>query len=72
MALQGKIIACGTALTIYAMILRFVVGPATMALGCVVLGLHGNVLRVAIIQVIIKTLVYNSSLWDLMLNFILQ
>ncbi|XP_075094041.1 auxin efflux carrier component 5-like [Nicotiana tabacum] len=50
MALQGKIIACGTALTIYAMILRFVVGPATMAFGCVVLGLHGNVLRVAIIQ----------------------
>ncbi|OIT08128.1 PREDICTED: auxin efflux carrier component 5-like [Nicotiana attenuata] len=50
MALQGKIVACGAALTIYAMILRFVVGPATMALGCVVLGLHGNVLRVAIIQ----------------------
>lgn len=52
MALQGKIIACGAALTIYAMILRFVVGPATMALGCVVLGLRGNVLRIAIIQVI--------------------
>ncbi|XP_006345358.1 putative auxin efflux carrier component 8 [Solanum tuberosum] len=50
MALQGKIIACGAALTIYAMILRFVVGPATMALGCVVLGLRGNVLRIAIIQ----------------------
>ncbi|PHT59758.1 putative auxin efflux carrier component 4 [Capsicum baccatum] len=50
MALQGNIIACGAALTIYAMILRFVVGPATMALGCVVLGLRGNVLRIAIIQ----------------------
>ncbi|XP_060217484.1 auxin efflux carrier component 5-like [Lycium barbarum] len=50
MALQGKIIACGAALTIYAMILRFVVGPATMALGCIVLGLHGNVLRIAILQ----------------------
>ncbi|KAH0768029.1 hypothetical protein KY285_003900 [Solanum tuberosum] len=50
MALQGKIIACGAALTIYAMILRFVVGPATMALGCVVLGLRGDVLRIAIIQ----------------------
>ncbi|KAK4379773.1 hypothetical protein RND71_001635 [Anisodus tanguticus] len=50
MALQGKIIACGAALTIYAMILRFVVGPATMALGCVALGLHGNVLRIAIVQ----------------------
>lgn len=50
MALQGKIIACGAALTIYAMILRFVVGPATMALGCVVLGLRGNVLRIAIVQ----------------------
>lgn len=52
MALRGKIIACGAALTIYSMILRFIVGPATMALGCVVLGLRGNVLRVAIIQVI--------------------
>ncbi|XP_055815131.1 auxin efflux carrier component 5-like [Solanum dulcamara] len=50
MALQGKIIACGAALTIYAMILRFVVGPATMAIGCVVLGLRGNVLHIAIIQ----------------------
>ncbi|KAK4738271.1 hypothetical protein R3W88_001968 [Solanum pinnatisectum] len=50
MALQGKIIACGAALTIYSMILRFVVGPAAMALGCVVLGLRGNVLRIAIIQ----------------------
>ncbi|KAJ8565781.1 hypothetical protein K7X08_008357 [Anisodus acutangulus] len=50
MALQGKVFACGAALTIYAMILRFVVGPATVALGCVALGLHGNVLRIAIVQ----------------------
>ncbi|XP_059311707.1 auxin efflux carrier component 5-like isoform X2 [Lycium ferocissimum] len=50
MALQGKIIACGAALTIYAMVLRFVVGPAITALGCVVLGLHGTVLRIAILQ----------------------
>ncbi|CAN4080662.1 unnamed protein product [Withania somnifera] len=50
MALQGKIIACGAAFTIYGMILRFIVGPATMALGCVVLGLRGNVLRIAIVQ----------------------
>ncbi|TMX00468.1 hypothetical protein EJD97_000781 [Solanum chilense] len=50
MALRGKIIACGAALTIYSMILRFIVGPATMAIGCVVLGLRGNVLRIAIIQ----------------------
>ncbi|KAM3265472.1 auxin efflux carrier component 5-like [Capsicum annuum] len=55
MAVQEKIMACGGALTIYAMILRFVVGPATTAFGCVVLGLRGNVLRIAIIQVFLTT-----------------
>ncbi|XWS58820.1 hypothetical protein CRYUN_Cryun08bG0066600 [Craigia yunnanensis] len=50
MALQEKIIACGTSLTIFGMILRFIAGPAAMAIGAIAVGLHGDVLRVAIIQ----------------------
>ncbi|KAE8692573.1 putative auxin efflux carrier component 4 [Hibiscus syriacus] len=50
MALQEKIIACGTSLTIFGMVLRFIAGPAAMAIGAIVVGLHGDVLRVAIIQ----------------------
>lgn len=52
MALQEKIIACGTSLTIFGMILRFIAGPAAMAIGAIAVGLHGDVLRIAIIQVI--------------------
>ncbi|KAB2033586.1 hypothetical protein ERO13_D04G026400v2 [Gossypium hirsutum] len=50
MALQEKIIACGTSLTIFGMVLRFIAGPAAMAIGAIAVGLHGDVLRVAIIQ----------------------
>lgn len=50
MALQEKIIACGTSLTIFGMILRFIAGPAAMAIGAIAVGLHGDVLRIAIIQ----------------------
>ncbi|KAH7543446.1 hypothetical protein FEM48_Zijuj02G0185100 [Ziziphus jujuba var. spinosa] len=50
MALQEKIIACGTSLTVFGMILRFIAGPAAMAIGSVVVGLRGDVLRIAIIQ----------------------
>ncbi|EOY09902.1 hypothetical protein QUC31_010272 [Theobroma cacao] len=50
MALQEKIIACGTSLTIFGMVLRFIAGPAAMAIGAIAVGLHGAVLRVAIIQ----------------------
>lgn len=52
MALQEKFIACGTSLTIIGMVLRFIAGPAAMAIGSIAVGLHGDVLRVAIIQVI--------------------
>lgn len=51
MALQKKIISCGTSLTIFGMVLRFIAGPAAMAIGSIAVGLHGDVLRVAIIQV---------------------
>ncbi|XP_057961301.1 auxin efflux carrier component 5-like [Malania oleifera] len=50
MASQEKIIACGTSLTVFGMVLRFIAGPAAMAIGSVAVGLHGDVLRVAIIQ----------------------
>ena len=51
MALQEKLIACGPSLTIFGMVLRFIAGPAAMAIGSILVGLHGDVLRVAIIQV---------------------
>ncbi|KAL3523332.1 hypothetical protein ACH5RR_016166 [Cinchona calisaya] len=50
MALQERFIACGVGLTLYGMVLRFVVGPATIAIGSVAMGLHGDVLRIAVIQ----------------------
>ncbi|KAJ4827774.1 Auxin efflux carrier component 5 [Turnera subulata] len=50
MALQEKLVACGTGLTVIGMILKFVAGPAAMAIGSIAVGLHGDVLRIAIIQ----------------------
>ncbi|CAO2837531.1 unnamed protein product [Amaranthus hypochondriacus] len=50
MALQEKLIACGPKLTIFGMILKFIAGPASMAIASIAVGLHGDVLRIAIIQ----------------------
>ncbi|XP_030971164.1 auxin efflux carrier component 5 [Quercus lobata] len=50
MALQEKLIACGPSLTLFGMLLKFIAGPATMAIGSYAVGLHGDALRVAIIQ----------------------
>lgn len=50
MALQEKLIACGPSLTIFGMVLRFIAGPAAIAISSILVGLHGDVLRVAIIQ----------------------
>ncbi|XP_076898642.1 auxin efflux carrier component 5-like [Bidens hawaiensis] len=50
MAKQEKLIACGTPLTVLAIVLKFFAGPAAMAISCIAVGLHGDVLRVAIIQ----------------------
>ncbi|EXC29925.1 Putative auxin efflux carrier component 8 [Morus notabilis] len=50
MAMQEKTIACGARLTVFGMVLRFIAGPAAMAIGAIAAGLHGDVLRVAIIQ----------------------
>lgn len=50
MALQEKIIVCGAGPTVLGMALRFVAGPAATAAGAVALGLHGDVLRLAVMQ----------------------
>lgn len=50
MARQEKLISCGPSLTVFGMVLRFIAGPAAMAIGSIAVGLHGDVLRVAIIQ----------------------
>ena len=64
MALQDKLIVCGTSLTAIGMVLKFIAGPAAMAIGSIAVGFHGNVLRVAIIQVIIHFLYFCSGLSD--------
>lgn len=51
MASQEKLIGCGISLTVFGMVLRFFAGPAAMAIGSIAVGLHGDVLRIAIIQV---------------------
>lgn len=48
--LQDKIIMTGPGLTTLGMVLRFVAAPATTAVGALLLGLRGDLLRVAIIQ----------------------
>ncbi|KAL6619645.1 hypothetical protein ACP70R_034784 [Stipagrostis hirtigluma subsp. patula] len=50
MAQQEKIIACGVGRTLLGMALRFVAGPAATAVGAGAVGLHGDHLRLAIIQ----------------------
>ncbi|CAK8542501.1 unnamed protein product [Lathyrus sativus] len=50
MALQEKVISCGPSLTIFGLVLKFIAGPAAMAISAIVVGLRGDVLRIAIIQ----------------------
>ncbi|XP_073031812.1 auxin efflux carrier component 5 isoform X2 [Primulina eburnea] len=50
MALQESVLGCGVGLCMYGMVLRFVGGPMSTAVGSLALGLHSNVLRIAIIQ----------------------
>lgn len=51
MALQEKVIACGAGVTAIGMALKFIAGPAAMAVASFAVGLRGDILRVAIIQV---------------------
>ncbi|XP_073306525.1 auxin efflux carrier component 5-like [Primulina huaijiensis] len=50
MALQESVLGCGVGLCMYGMVLRFLGGPMTTAVGSLALGLHSNILRIAIIQ----------------------
>ncbi|RZC68690.1 hypothetical protein C5167_031858 [Papaver somniferum] len=50
-ALPEKVIARGTKLAVFSLVLRFLGGPAAMAVGCRAVGLHGDNLRIAIVQV---------------------
>ena len=51
MALQPRLIACGTSLAIFALVVRFLTGPALMAVASISVGLRGVDLRAAIVQV---------------------
>ncbi|KAI4347622.1 hypothetical protein L6164_008420 [Bauhinia variegata] len=50
MASQPCIIACGTRMTVVAMGLKFLVGPALMAVASILMGLSDTMLKVAIVQ----------------------
>ncbi|KAH7839833.1 hypothetical protein Vadar_009343 [Vaccinium darrowii] len=50
MALQPKIIACGNSVATFAMAVRFLTGPAVMAVASIIIGLRGNLLHIAIVQ----------------------
>ncbi|XP_014491393.1 probable auxin efflux carrier component 1d [Vigna radiata var. radiata] len=50
MALQPKIIACGNSVASFAMAVRFLTGPAVMAVASIVVGLRGVLLHIAIVQ----------------------
>lgn len=61
MALQPKLIACGNSVATFAMAVRFLTGPAVMAVAAIAIGLRGDLLRVAIVQVIFFLTINFSS-----------
>jgi auxin efflux carrier family protein len=52
MAMQPKLIACGTSAATSSMAIRFLCGPAVMAAASAAVGLRGTLLRIAIVQVL--------------------
>ncbi|TKY62720.1 auxin efflux carrier component 1c [Spatholobus suberectus] len=50
MALQPKLIACGNSVASFTMAVRFLTGPAVMAVASIVVGLRGVLLHIAIVQ----------------------
>jgi len=52
MASNSSIIACGPKMTLVAMGLKFLLGPALMAVASIVIGLRDTMLKVAIVQVL--------------------
>ena len=55
MSLQTRLIACGKSNAIFGMVLRFLTGPAVMAVG-----LRGRILHIAIVQV--SSSIFHSNL----------
>ena len=51
MASNSSIIACGPKMTMVAMGLKFLLGPALMTVASIVIGLRDTMLKVAIVQV---------------------
>jgi len=62
MALQPKLIACGNSVATFAMAVRFLTGPAVMAVASIIIGLHGDLLRVAIVQVKIYLILQKNDI----------
>ncbi|KAI8533871.1 hypothetical protein RHMOL_Rhmol10G0043000 [Rhododendron molle] len=50
MASRANVIACGTRMAVLAMAMKFIAGPALMAVSSIAVGLRGRSFRVAIIQ----------------------
>uniref|UniRef100_A0A452ZZR6 Auxin efflux carrier component n=1 Tax=Aegilops tauschii subsp. strangulata TaxID=200361 RepID=A0A452ZZR6_AEGTS len=50
MALQPKLIACGKSVAASTMAVRFLLGPAVMAVSSAAVGLRGTLLRIAVVQ----------------------
>nr|AJP06343.1 PIN4 [Pinus tabuliformis] len=50
MALQPRLIACGKTNAIFGMVLRFLTGPAVMAVASIAANLRGRILHIAIVQ----------------------
>lgn len=72
--MQQKIMAGGTGVIIFGLFLRFFIGPATMTIGSFLVGLHGNVLRASILQVILSACFLSSSNYTeyIIINIILK
>lgn len=51
MGSQEKLVTCGASLVFYGLTLKFIAGPMAMAIGSFAVGLRGDLLRTAIIQV---------------------
>lgn len=51
MARQTRFISCGYRMAIVSTLIRFLIGPITMGATSLVVGLHGTLLHIAIVQV---------------------
>lgn len=71
MALQPKMIACGTKKAILGMSIRFISGPLFMGAASVLVGLRGSRLHAAIVQVHIGSYLLLRVCLDLVYHNIL-